>query len=73
LDSIEGLSLKEHYIRYFNEVSKAKEKERFMFEGSEVSKLLCLFLRGSSVALRGKCEVCPPQDELNLSRSEEAE
>jgi len=42
-----------------------------MFEGSFASKLLCLFLRGSSVALRGKCEVCPPQDELNLSRSEE--
>jgi len=41
-----------------------------MFEGSSASKLLCLFLRGSSVALRGKCEVCPPQDELNLSRSE---
>jgi len=44
-----------------------------MFEGSKASKLLCLFLRGSSVALRGKCEACPPQDELNLSRSEEAE
>jgi len=44
-----------------------------MFEGSKASKLLCLFLRGSSVALRGKCEVCPPQDELNLSRSEEIE
>jgi len=44
-----------------------------MFEGSEASKLLCLFLRGSSVALRGKCEACLPQDELNLSRSEETE
>jgi len=41
-----------------------------MFEGSSTSKLLCLFLRGISVALRGKCEVCPPQDELYLSRSE---
>jgi len=44
-----------------------------MFEGSEASKLLCLFLRGSSVALRGKCEACLPQNELNISRSEEAE
>jgi len=39
-----------------------------MFEGSPASNLLCLFLRGNSAALRGKCEVCPPQDELNISR-----
>jgi len=51
---------------YFNEASKAKEKGRFMFEESEASRLLCLFLRGSSVALRGKCEVSLPQDDKSF-------
>jgi len=44
---------------YFNEASKAREKGRFMFEESEASPLLCLFLRGSSAALRGKYEAAP--------------
>jgi len=46
-----------------------------MFEGDgSLQVALPVFQGGAGRRpLRGKCEVCPPQDELNLSRSEEAE
>jgi len=47
---------------YLNEVSKAKEKERFMFEGSESFQVaLSVFSEGAAQALRGKYEILPPQ------------
>ncbi|MEA3485229.1 MAG: hypothetical protein U9R03_00795 [Candidatus Aerophobetes bacterium] len=57
---------------YLNEVSEGRKKKDLLFE-ERSDELLCPFFRGSSVALRGKCEALPPQDELILSRSEEAE
>ncbi|MEA3485543.1 MAG: hypothetical protein U9R03_02425, partial [Candidatus Aerophobetes bacterium] len=59
----EIVSLSGLQILHLNEASERRKKKDLLSEERN-DELLCLFFRGSSVALRGKCEALPPQDEI---------